>query len=83
MFAVQRAANITDNTPQIEEKNHRHHGIKMSCRTVARRACLFNFWLLARNLNPECLCDLCGSSEAGAESMSKELSSSPQYIVFC
>jgi hypothetical protein len=49
---------------------------------IARRACVFNFLplftshcflvRLSRKLKEKSLCDLCDSSEAGGESMSKK-----------
>jgi hypothetical protein len=46
-------------------------GLKLARDAIARRVCVFNFLPSQQTVNEKFLCDLCDSSEAGGESMSK------------
>ena len=47
------------------------YGLKLA-RDAALRACVFNFLPSQQKVKEKFLCDLCDSSEAGGESMSKD-----------
>jgi len=81
MFAVERTTNLKDNPPE-RKKLLMHDGVKIAGDPIVRRACVFKFLPLlasrcflaglSRKLKEKSLCDLCDSSEAGGESMSKQ-----------
>ena len=47
-------------------------GLKLARDAIARRVCVFNFLPSQQTVNEKFFCDLCDSSEAGGESMSKQ-----------
>jgi len=65
MFAVERTANIKGNP-------HMRYAVQRPRKTIARRACGFNFLASQQKVKKKFLCDLCDSSEAGGDSMSKD-----------
>ena len=72
MFAVERTANIKINPLQQQEITYARWSGKQNA--VQRPEGLVSLTLcpLSRKLKEKFLCDLCDSSEAGGESMSKQ-----------
>jgi hypothetical protein len=68
MFAVERTANIKGNL-------HMHKAAKMLGKTIARRACGFNFPASQQKVKKKFLSDLCVLSDLSRRSSKSEVGS--------